>query len=598
MVDQTGEDIDEHWTLRASDRALLGNKTGTTRLGFAVLLKMFQAAGRFPSRPEEVPVAAVEAIARQIGVPAAAWRSYDWGSRAITYHRAQIRDALGFREATVDDAETLARWLESQVSVLEHRSDRLLVAARERCRSLCIEPPFPDRLDRLVRSVVHRHEEALCAAVLTRLPAETAAGLDALLKAPAADATSGEAGRAPLLALRAGSGQASLQSVGEEADKLARIRALALPADLFADLPSKVLLAYRRRVAAEELHELRRHPAALRLTLLAAFCHVRGREITDALVDLLIATVHRIGAKAEKRVESELIADLKRVAGKPALLFKLAAASLARPDDPVREVVFPVVDEQTLRDLVAEGEATGPLYRRHLHAVIRSSYRSHYRRMLPVLDALAFQSNNREHRPVLDALAVVGRHADSKLHDYPAEETVPLDGVVPAAWRAAVIERDAQGRPQINRITYEICALQALRERLRCKEIWVEGADRYRNPDEGSARGFRDPAGRTLRRPRAASGRRHLYRARADRDDRGARHVQPRPGRQPLCSHPRARRRTDRAYAVGETGGTRGAGRTQERNRPALADDQPARHAERGRAAHRLHRRLPHRHRP
>jgi hypothetical protein len=179
------------------------------------------------------------------------------------------------------------------------------------------------------------------AALLTRLPAETAAGLDALLKAPAADATSGEVSPAPLLALRAGSGQASLQSVSEEADKLARIRALALPADMFVDLPSKVLLAYRRRVAAEELHELRRHPAAPRLTLLAAFCHVRGREITDTLVDLLIATVHRIGAKAEKRVESELIADLKRVAGKPALLFKVAAASLARPDDPVRTVSFP-----------------------------------------------------------------------------------------------------------------------------------------------------------------------------------------------------------------------------------------------------------------
>jgi hypothetical protein len=247
-------------------------------------------------------------------------------------------------------------------------------------------------------------------------------------------------------ALRAGSGQASLQSVGEEADKLARIRALALPADLFADLPFKVLLAYRQRGAAGELHELRRHPAALRLTLLAAFCHMRGREITDILADLLIATVHRIAAKAEKRVESELIADLKRVAGKPALLFKLAAASLARPDDPVREVVFPVVDEQTLRDLVAEGETTGPLYWHHLHAVIRSSYRSHYRRMLPVvLDALTFRSNNQEHRPVLDALAVVGRHADSKLRCYPAEETVPLDGVVPAAWHDAVVEHDAQG---------------------------------------------------------------------------------------------------------------------------------------------------------
>jgi hypothetical protein len=247
----------------------------------------------------------------------------------------------------------------------------------------------------LIRSVIHRHEEAWCEGLVARLPSAAPAKLDILLTAPHSDAGGGKDNRAPLLALRAGAGQARLQSVSEEADKLACIRALALPADLFADLPSKVLLAYRRRVAAEELHELRRHPTAIRLTLLAAFCHVRGREITDTLVDLLIATVHRIGATAEKRVESELIADLKRVAGKPALLFKLAAASLAKPDGTVRAVISPVVDEQTLRDLVAEGEATGPMYRHHLQAVIRGSYRSHYRRMLPiVLGALTFRSNN------------------------------------------------------------------------------------------------------------------------------------------------------------------------------------------------------------
>ena len=32
--------------------------------------------------------------------------------------------------------------------------------------------------------------------------------------------------------------------------------------------------------------------------------------------------------------------------------------------------------------------------------------------------------------------------------------------------------------------TYEIAVLEALRERLRCKEIWVVGANRYRDPDE------------------------------------------------------------------------------------------------------------------
>jgi len=417
--------MDDRWTLRAADRALLGNKSGATRLGFALLLKLLQAEGRFPRRPEDVPAIAVEAVARQVGVPAAAWAGYDWRGRTIEYHRAQIRTALGFREATDEDAAALGHWLGGQALALECRHDRLVVAAREKCRSLRIEPPSSERLERLVRSALHRQEEASCAAVLARLTPAAATGLETLLRA--SDPTPGDDGedamRDPpaLLTLRAGTGQASLRSVEEEAEKLRRIRALVLPGDLFDGVPSRVLLAYRRRVAAEELHELRQHPDPIRLTLLAAFCHVREREIADSLTDLLITTVHRIGTKAEKRVEGELVADLKRVAGKPALLFKLAAASIAKPDGSVRDVIFPAVSEQTLHDLVAEGEATGPVYRRHLQTVIHNSYRSHYRRMLPlVLDALAFRSNNQAHRPVLDALDIIARHAARKLRLYPA----------------------------------------------------------------------------------------------------------------------------------------------------------------------------------
>ena len=51
-------------------------------------------------------------------------------------------------------------------------------------------------------------------------------------------------------------------------------------------------------------------------------------------------------------------------------------------------------------------------------------------------------------------------------------------------WRDAVVEKDAAGRDRINRVTYEVAVLEALREQLRCKEIWVVGANRYRNPDE------------------------------------------------------------------------------------------------------------------
>src|SRR3954468_1727952 len=78
MTARAGNNADDRWALHAADRALLGNKSGATRLGFAVLLKLFQSEGRFPRRPEDVPIAAVEAIAPQVGVTAAAWRGYDW----------------------------------------------------------------------------------------------------------------------------------------------------------------------------------------------------------------------------------------------------------------------------------------------------------------------------------------------------------------------------------------------------------------------------------------------------------------------------------------------------------------------------------------
>jgi hypothetical protein len=52
------------WTLLPSEAALLANKTGPTRLGFAVLLKFFQYAARFPLSMQQVPATAVASIGK------------------------------------------------------------------------------------------------------------------------------------------------------------------------------------------------------------------------------------------------------------------------------------------------------------------------------------------------------------------------------------------------------------------------------------------------------------------------------------------------------------------------------------------------------
>ncbi len=186
-----------------------------------------------------------------------------------------------------------------------------------------------------------------------------------------------------------------------------------------------------------------------------------------------------------RKLSANLIADFKRVSGKNTLLFEIAEAALAQPEEPVRAVVYPIANEQTLRDLVREFKATGPAYRQQLHAVMKSAYRSHYRAMLiRLLDTLEFHSNNETHRPVLDALAVVKQYADSRMHTYPLDVQVPIAGIVRGPWQETVMEQDERGTPRINRHAYEMCVLLAVRERLRSKELWVFGAKRYRNPDE------------------------------------------------------------------------------------------------------------------
>jgi hypothetical protein len=83
-----------------------------------------------------------------------------------------------------------------------------------------------------------------------------------------------ESVRAALVELKTDPGPAGLESVLAETAKLRRLRALGLPADLFAEVAPKARRAYRQRVQVEEPYELRRHPEPLRSTLLGAGPHI------------------------------------------------------------------------------------------------------------------------------------------------------------------------------------------------------------------------------------------------------------------------------------------------------------------------------------
>lgn len=492
------DELVEHFTLLADETALLRNKSGGTRLGFALLLKFFTRAGRFPTGRGELPDEVVEFVARQVGVPARELGFYDWSGRTIKAHRAEVRRVLGFRECSVDDAEKLSQWLAVEVAETERRPEQVREALLQRCRSERLEPPTPARTSRIVASAMHRAEEALFGRVVSRLDAQTVARLLELLAAADDDgeqddhaATSSRGVGTPgLLGLIRGEpGSVSLESMLTEIDKLLWIRRIGLPEDVFTDVVPKVVAGWRDQAMVEAPSHLRAHPRAKTVTLLAALLYCRHREVTDSLVDLLIATVHRIGARAERRVTEELVNAFKRVTGKENILFSIAGAALTRPDEPVRDVVFPAVSggEATLRELVHEYKTKGPIYQRTVKTTLRASYTNHYRRgLIRLLEVLEFRSSN-PHRPVLDALELVARHARAStggnLTYFPAGEQVPSHAGLEGDWETLVWRTDAEGRRRAVRMAYEIATFQALRERLRCKDVWVVGADRWRNPD-------------------------------------------------------------------------------------------------------------------
>lgn len=471
------EELVEQWSFGAEDQELLVGKHVSGRLGFAAQLAFYRRHARFPSRLADFAPAVIAHLAEQLDIPEAALEGYEWDGRSGRRHRQEILAALGVRPFDGKAEAAFRAWLLDEVmpaaptaAVQEERISGWMATAR-------VERPPASRLDRLIRSVRQSHERHVFQSVAAQLDPPTRKRLDALL-------ADGDGDEPTFQLLRADPGRVGLDSLLKEVEKLDRIRALKLPPGILGAFHPDLVKRLRRRAATESPWELRRHPDGIRLPLLVFYCVPREAEIIDGLVELLLQITHRITVRAERRIVQDLLDDFDQVHGKTRILFRIAAAALESPGGAVRDVIFPVADEAVCQNLVKERDAGGLDRNRQVHTIIRASYASHYRRMLPkLLDALEFRSNNAVHRPLLEAIDAIQRERES-VGQYHALADIAVEGVIRPKWRGIVIEDGPDGGQRVNRINYEICVLQSLRDRLRCKEIWVVGADRFRNPDQ------------------------------------------------------------------------------------------------------------------
>ena len=480
----TREELEQQWTLLDQEHKLLKYKSGANLLGFAVLMKYFQVTGRFPEDPDEVPKDVIRFIAAHLEMSSRAWHDYSWNRRSAKYHRGQIRVFFGYRKASQKDIKVLLESLLDDFLNQEYRLDRLQIAVLEQCRHLRIEPPATEQIRRLIQSALNEHDDRFCKRIGGSFDTTLIECLDSLLKLQSSE----EGDWTIWMTLKKDPGKAGLESVKTAVERLQTVREIGLPDALFKDVLPRLMQRYAKRAAVEEPFELRRHATSLRATLMAAYLRLREEKLTDHLADLLIETVHKMGKKAENRIDKNLNEALQKASSKMAKLYRIAKASVEAPQGVIAEVIFPEVSEKWLQTLIQEVE-NRVSHTGKVKTALQSSYRFHYRRMLPkLLNNLEFCCTNTQHQPLMQALVLLKSQLGFKTSFFPKGIDIPLKGIVPASWMPLVVEEEGK----INRVPYEICVLKALREQLRCREIWIVRSRRYRNPEDDLPLDFDD----------------------------------------------------------------------------------------------------------
>jgi hypothetical protein len=448
------------------------------RLAYLVMANCLRQFGDIPEEKNGFPDEFIMDAANLLDISPKRWSDIDFGGRTFERIKNKVKADLGFRSPSMQDRKDVAAWVIDNNLQIGDTNDAAIVAIRAAFLKMKIIVPTDPVVEKMASSCIHSVEQGLFSKVERALSDDSISKIERLLD--------GECDL-EIADIKQDPGRIGLETLQQEAKKLQLLKSIPLPTNILKLLPRPYLTRLKRRVASENTREIKRHPPATRYALMAVFTFVRSHEITDDLVDLLITIVHRIGARSERKVIKEFVKDFKRVRNKDGIFADILEASLENPEGMVSEHVFPAAGgEVAMANILKELKSTGLFFRDKVQTTMRSSYVHHYRRMVPIiLESLDFHSNNSIHRPVIEGIHLVEKYKDSKRKTYPDHNEVPIEGVVKKDWLSLVV-----GNGSINRATYEVALLEALRHRLRCKEIWVTGSFKYGNPDEDLPQDF------------------------------------------------------------------------------------------------------------
>ncbi len=476
------EFLKQHWTVTVVEKKIISNKNRAARLIVAAKLKYLKLENRFPESIEDIPSTALRYIAKQLELIVEDGKKYSWDNRTSRKHNTLIKSFLGYNDYTMLIKQEFTHWLVNE-KISEGKSKAKLVEdSLSYFKENKILTPRPARLERDISSIIKKFDQTFFKNINSLLSNTVKKDLDSLPRTQLEDSN-----QSVLSFLKRDTGGISLDTLFESLKRLDTVKSFNIESKIFKIHSWDLLKKYSEKVSVERLMDLDRRDNDVKYGLLACFLYTRKLEITDYLVDIVMKITNNLHVRAEKKADKVLLKEAKeiRLDEKMGILKDISVVSIGNPKKTIEDAIYPVASKSKLQKIADSDKPIS--HKEKQYKFIHSSYSHHYRRMLaPLLSGIKFLANNPKDNDILKSLSTVKLHMLRRKKTIKSKDVL-LDGIVPKNCRSFICTKD-----EVRKNYYEICALTALRDGLRCKEIWVEDAYRYRDPQEDVHKDFYD----------------------------------------------------------------------------------------------------------
>lgn len=457
----TQTELINKWTLSQDELNCI--KTKENQLVYALKMRYFDIAGSFPISSTDIPNGTIEFVNDQLRGHTEDLAQYGWNTRTSRLHNDEIRRYHGYKKFSTSSIALLKAHI---VNVLFPQGISKRQALSEVYQYLYknrLEPPAQKQLFKIVHNIYAKHEKAFFKTIAKLFEAADKSRLDALLNKMDDDII--------LNLLKTGPGRVSTPTIEYELEKLSHIRNTGIFDKIFKKIPRKVLKRYHDKVATSTpslLLEIKQNNTDKFYGFLICFCLYKGGKILDNLADIFIRRFHKMEERAKAAAKQNLWDEADR---QEELLDTLVDVSLTKPDGIIKEEVYPRVGGKAKLEEAKQLREADKLRKLQLeYKNLARLYVYHHRKnIVSILEQFKLRSNLPS--KTLEAFQYI-------LSSQGLEPTI-FDEVVLAQDKKIITTGSA-----INKTYYELAVLKKLKKEVRCKNIWVEHALKYANPDK------------------------------------------------------------------------------------------------------------------